>query len=76
MTMERGPAVPAYILRGHEAPIHALHFYAGNSLLASGDSNGWLVIWSISSKRPLAVWRAHDAGILQIQHWTNNRLVR
>ncbi|ETI21389.1 hypothetical protein G647_07736 [Cladophialophora carrionii CBS 160.54] len=73
--MEQGPAVPAYILRGHEAPVHALHFYADNSFLASGDSDGWMVLWSLSSKRPVAVWKAHEAGILQIQHWTKDRLI-
>ncbi|KIW64410.1 hypothetical protein PV04_09344 [Phialophora macrospora] len=73
--MEHGPAVPAYILRGHEASVHALHFYAGNSFLASGDSDGWMVLWSLSSKRPVAVWKAHEAGILQIQHWAKDRLV-
>ncbi|OAG44828.1 hypothetical protein AYO21_00790 [Fonsecaea monophora] len=73
--MESGPVVPAYILRGHEAAIHALHFYASNALLASGDSDGWMVIWSLSSKRPVAVFKAHDGGILQIKHWTTNRLI-
>ncbi|OAP62947.1 hypothetical protein AYL99_02174 [Fonsecaea erecta] len=74
--MEPGPPVPAYILRGHEAAIHALHFYANNALLASADSDGWMVIWSLSSKRPVAVWKAHEAGVLQIKHWTTARLVR
>ncbi|KIY03895.1 uncharacterized protein Z520_00586 [Fonsecaea multimorphosa CBS 102226] len=73
--MEPSPAVPAYILRGHEAAVHALHFYADNALLASGDSDGWMVIWSLSSKRPVAVWKAHEAGILHIEHWTTGRLV-
>ncbi|KAJ9604431.1 Astra associated protein 1 Asa1 [Cladophialophora chaetospira] len=73
--MEQGPAVPAYVLRGHEVPIHALAFYAGNTFLISGDSDGWLVIWSLSSKRPVAVWKGHEAGVLQIKDWTNHRLV-
>lgn len=74
--MAHGPAVPAYVLRGHEAPVHALTFYADNLFLASGDSEGWLVIWSLSSKRPVAVWKAHEAGVLQIEAWTSHRLVR
>ncbi|KIW90754.1 uncharacterized protein Z519_08537 [Cladophialophora bantiana CBS 173.52] len=73
--MEPGPAVPAYILRGHEAAIHALHFYHNNALLASGDSDGWIVIWSLSSKRAVVAWKAHEEGIMQIKHWTRNRLV-
>jgi ASTRA-associated protein 1 len=74
--MEQGPPVPTYILRGHDAPVHALNFYDGNSFLASGDSDGWLVIWSLSSRRPLAVWKAHDGGVLQIRYWARRGLVR
>ncbi|EXJ94275.1 hypothetical protein A1O1_02668 [Capronia coronata CBS 617.96] len=73
--MEQGPAVPKYILRGHDAAIHALHFYSGNAFLASGDSDGWLVIWSLTTKRPVAVWKGHDGGVMAIQHWTTERLV-
>lgn len=73
--MEHGPAVPTYILRGHVATIHALHFYSHNTFLASGDSDGWIVIWSISSKRPVAVWKAHEGGIMQIRDWSHTRLV-
>jgi ASTRA-associated protein 1 len=74
--MEHGPAVPAYILRGHDAAVHSLHFYAGNSVLASGDSEGWMVVWGLASKRPVAVWRAHEGGLLQIKSWTDDKLVR
>ncbi|KIX04332.1 uncharacterized protein Z518_05199 [Rhinocladiella mackenziei CBS 650.93] len=74
--MEQEPAVPSYVLRGHESPIHALHLYAGNTYLVSGDSEGWIVIWSLSSKRPAATWKAHVGGVMQIKHWTDERLVR
>ncbi|KAL2418588.1 ASTRA-associated protein 1 [Exophiala dermatitidis] len=73
--MDQRPAVPTYILRGHEAAIHALHFYGNNAYLVSGDSDGWLAIWSLTTKRPLAVWKGHDAGIMAIHHWTDERLI-
>ncbi|EXJ84570.1 hypothetical protein A1O3_05239 [Capronia epimyces CBS 606.96] len=73
--MEQGPAVPTYILRGHQSAIHALHFYHGNTFLASGDGDGWIVIWSLATKRPVAVWKGHDAGIMAFHHWTSERLV-
>ncbi|KAL2407934.1 ASTRA-associated protein 1 [Exophiala dermatitidis] len=72
---QQRPAVPTYILRGHEAAIHALHFYSNNAFLVSGDSDGWLVIWSLTTKRPVAVWKGHDAGIMAIHHWTDERLI-
>ncbi|KAL1863306.1 Astra associated protein 1 Asa1 [Paecilomyces lecythidis] len=59
------PASPAYVLRGHAAPIHALNFFAHNEHLLSGDADGWVVIWSLVTKRPIAVWKAHEGAILE-----------
>lgn len=73
--MEQGPAVPRFVLRGHEAPIHALQFYFKNTFLASGDSDGWMVVWSLASKRPIAVWRGHEGAVMAIRNWTDDRLV-
>ncbi|KAK4935848.1 Astra associated protein 1 Asa1 [Elasticomyces elasticus] len=73
--MEQGPAVPTYVLRGHDAPIHALQFYCRNKYLASGDSEGWLVIWSLATKRPTAVWKAHEGALMAIRPWGHHRLV-
>ena len=73
--MSQRPAVPAYILRGHIAPVHAILFLCSNSFLASGDSEGWLGIWSLASKRAVAVWKAHDGGVTGIKTWDQNRLI-
>jgi ASTRA-associated protein 1 len=69
------PAVPAYVLRGHTKPIHALAFLHQNAHLASGDSDGWLVVWSLASKRAVAVWKAHEGAILGLREWGRERLV-
>jgi len=69
------PAVPAYIFRGHVSPIHALHFFASNAFLISADSVGWLVVWSLASRRAVAVWKAHEGGILGIKSWGGQRLI-
>ena len=61
------PATPTYILRGHASAIHALDFYLENSRLASGDADGWIVVWSLMTKRPVAAWKAHDGAILGVQ---------
>ena len=71
----QSPAVPTFILRGHEAPIHALVFFANNSYLASGDSDGWVVIWSLASKRAVAVWKAHAGGVSAFHVWDSERLI-
>jgi WD40 repeat protein len=68
--------VPAYVLRGHESPVHALRFCSSNALLASGDGDGWMVIWRLSSKRPVAVWKGHSEGVVAIHWWMDQRLVR
>src|SRR5947207_4751046 len=69
------PAVPAYILRGHGSPIHALDFFRDNAYLASGDADGWIVVWSLASKRAVAVWKAHEGALLGVRDWDGQRLV-
>jgi ASTRA-associated protein 1 len=75
MSNTPGSAVPSFILRGHASTIHALHFFASNSYLASADSDGWVVVWSLATKRAVAVWKAHDAGILGLKDWGEERLI-
>ncbi|KAJ5321376.1 hypothetical protein N7476_004378 [Penicillium atrosanguineum] len=59
-------ATPVYILRGHAAPIHALHVFSQNLRLVSGDAEGWVVIWDIVTKRPVTVWKAHEGAVLEL----------
>lgn len=66
------PATPAFVLRGHAAPVHTLQFYKRNAFLVSGDSEGWIVVWSVTSKRSVACWRAHEGSILGIKAWGNS----
>ncbi|PYI11104.1 WD40 repeat-like protein [Aspergillus sclerotiicarbonarius CBS 121057] len=61
------PATPTYILRGHAAAIHALQIFHQNLRLVSGDADGWIVVWDLVSKRPLAVWKAHDGAVLEVK---------
>ena len=69
------PAQPAYVLRGHSAQIHALHFMRGNSRLLTGDADGWVVCWDVTYKRAVAVWRAHQNAILGFGDWEERRAV-
>ncbi|KAL4802375.1 WD40-repeat-containing domain protein [Aspergillus unguis] len=61
------PATPTYILRGHAAPIHALQIFNQNLRLVSGDAEGWIVIWDLIFKRPIAVWKAHEGAVLEVK---------
>jgi len=69
------PAQPSYILRGHTAQIHAVHFYRDNLRLLSGDADGWVILWDIPIKRPLAVWRAHGNAILGLHSWEEDKII-
>lgn len=69
------PAQPAFILRGHSAQIHALHFTHANTRLLTADAEGWIVSWNLAFKRPVAVWKAHDNAILSVGSWSSDRVI-
>ncbi|KAL8669309.1 MAG: hypothetical protein Q9168_006091 [Polycauliona sp. 1 TL-2023] len=69
------PAQPSFVLRGHSAQVHAVHFIPGNTRLLSADADGWLVSWNLASKRPAAVWRAHANAVLGIGSWGQDRII-
>lgn len=66
---------PAYVLRGHASQIHATRFIRSNSRLVTGDGEGWVVVWSLTSKRPTAVWQAHQGSILGVEAWGEDKLI-
>ncbi|KAK4544378.1 hypothetical protein LTR36_004269 [Oleoguttula mirabilis] len=69
------PAQPAYVLRGHSAQIHSVLFFRQNLRLLSGDADGWVVLWNLPVKRPVAVWRAHKSSILGLSNWGEDRII-
>ena len=69
------PAQPAFVLRGHSAQIHALHFTPGNTRLLTADAEGWTVSWNLAFKRPVAVWKAHEGAILGVGSWSSDRII-
>ncbi|KAI5854043.1 WD40-repeat-containing domain protein [Tricharina praecox] len=64
------PLQPSYILRGHAQPIHSLTFLCNNTHLLSADAAGICILWTLSTRRPLAVWASHTASILSVAEWT------
>jgi WD40 repeat protein len=69
------PPTPAYIFRGHNAPIHSVAFIRTNTRLVTGDAEGWIVVWNLDLRRPVAVWRAHEGSVLGVGEWGARRLV-
>jgi ASTRA-associated protein 1 len=69
------PPQPAYILRGHTAQIHSVQFVRQNSRLLTGDADGFVVFWKLETKRPLAVWQAHQGAILGTGEWGRDKLI-
>ncbi|ORY59528.1 WD40-repeat-containing domain protein [Pseudomassariella vexata] len=68
-------AQPRSILRGHQAQVHAAAFVRGNQRLASGDAEGYVVLWDLTIMRPRAVWRAHTNAILGIASWGMDKII-
>lgn len=54
------------ILRAHKAAVASVAFSDEQPELASGDADGWVIWWSVESRRPLAVWRAHEGALLAV----------
>lgn len=52
-------------LRGHKAPISCITRYDND--LVSADRDGWIILWSLRTKRPIAVWKAHEGHILTLK---------
>jgi hypothetical protein len=39
------------------------------------DADGWIVVWDMAPRRPVAVWRGHEAGVLSIRNWDTDKLL-
>ncbi|KAI6818967.1 WD40 repeat-like protein [Hortaea werneckii] len=69
------PLQPSYILRRHTAQVHSVLFLQNNLRLLSGDADGWVVLWDVPIKRPVAVWRAHKNTILGLGGWEGSKVI-
>ncbi|KAI0466012.1 WD repeat-containing protein [Xylaria cf. heliscus] len=73
--MPQEAAQPKSILRGHGTQVHVTTFIRHNERLASGDADGFVVLWDLTIMRPRAVWRAHTGAILGISGWGDDKVV-
>lgn len=75
MSSDAAPAQPQAILRGHKAQVHAASFVRGNDRLATGDADGFVILWDLAIMRSRAVWQAHTNAILGIAAWGDERII-
>lgn len=70
------PPAPYFVLRGHPSEVQCLHFppviqTSDDSPLAntliSGDASGFVIVWSMLTCRPLAIWQAHTSALLTVR---------
>ncbi|PSS05322.1 WD40-repeat-containing domain protein [Coniella lustricola] len=69
------PPQPKAILRGHKAQIHAVVFIRSNERLLTGDADGFVAAWDLTTMRPRAVWQAHDSTILGLAGWGTDKVI-
>lgn len=55
-----------FSLRGHKAPITCFATVGNN--VVSADREGWVILWDLTTRRPKALWRAHEGHVLTLKH--------
>lgn len=68
-SQQQQPAQPVYVLRGHSAQIHAVVFTRDNERIITADADGWVVVWNVGTRRPVAVWKAHEGTVMNVVGW-------
>lgn len=56
-------------LRAHKSTVRALGFTENGQYLISGDDEGFCVFWCLDTRRPLAIWQAHNNALLTTKFW-------
>lgn len=55
-----------FSLRGHKVSVSTIQSL--DNALVSADRNGWVIVWNVSIKRPIALWQAHTDQIITVQN--------
>lgn len=53
-------------LRGHKSSVSCIARVQDD--LVSADRDGWVVLWNLTTKRPRALWKAHQGQILTLKY--------
>lgn len=49
--------------------------YSGNMTIVSSDCRGWIFWWDMKMRRPISVWRGHQASIISLFQASKNILI-
>lgn len=52
-------------LRGHKAAVACIT--QKDDFLVSADRDGWVIVWNLATKRPRAIWKAHEGHIVTLK---------
>ncbi|WWC88338.1 uncharacterized protein L201_003248 [Kwoniella dendrophila CBS 6074] len=63
------PPPPFHLLRSHHSPLSSLCFNQSNTLLYSGDQDGYITILDLRARRVIAYWKGHEGGVLGLEEW-------
>ncbi|KAI8057446.1 WD40-repeat-containing domain protein [Thamnidium elegans] len=74
-SLPQAPPPPTYIFREHKSSVNSVHLFDNDQYLASSDGDGWVIIWSMRTKRPLLKWKAHKDNCLKVTTVKNNQLI-
>jgi U3 small nucleolar RNA-associated protein 12 len=75
-TLESTWSEPLMVLQGHESAVQALAFLAnGHTQLASGGSNGAVVIWDVVAETGLFRLIGHNGPITSLAFWKERHLL-
>ncbi|KAI9031630.1 WD40-repeat-containing domain protein [Phycomyces nitens] len=58
------PPTPQYIFRGHQTTINTLCYFDNDQYIASGDADGFVIVWKMKTRRPVLQWKAHEESCL------------
>ncbi|KAI9351872.1 WD40-repeat-containing domain protein [Pilaira anomala] len=75
VTIPEAPPPPTYIFREHTSSVNSVHLFDNDQYIASCDGEGWIIIWSMRTKRPLLKWKGHKESCLKVTTIENNQVI-
>ena len=68
------PSRLRYVLKGHEAGVHALQWIPGTAhLLLSGDLGGQVRLWDVAKRRQVGVYSGHATAVRSVSFSNDGR---
>jgi U3 small nucleolar RNA-associated protein 12 len=72
---DSGLTEPLVVLQGHETAVNSLAFFHDSTKLASGGSNGAVVVWDLVAETGLFRLLGHARGVTSLAFWKDHYLL-